>query len=203
MAWRSHEEEASPLHAYLGDAQQSGSTRKRANLLAAAHVARALRQRQDVGDARRAGHGPEEHEEGTEPAGRAPGDDLVVLRQVGDEDADDDEAVGAGRQRPRGSLAMGWNLHRDAKVDHVRLGELPAPFVIRRQHGRGLCSCAAWRWREGDGELECEGWWPAVKWLVLYRLACDVASSVLSSPVAAGDGRGVCGRARRAQRCLG
>ena len=82
-----HEKEAGPLDSNLGNAQQGGSTRESANLGTAGHVAGALRQRQDVGNAGRAGDGAEEDKERAEAAGRAARDDLVVLGEVRDEDA--------------------------------------------------------------------------------------------------------------------
>jgi hypothetical protein len=62
----SHEEEAGPLHANLGDAEQGGGARESPNLAAAAHVARALGQRQDVGDAGGARHGAQQHKHGAQ-----------------------------------------------------------------------------------------------------------------------------------------
>jgi hypothetical protein len=56
-----------------------------------------------------------------------------VLRQVRDEDADDDEAVrrlaGYSRQREAGG-----SLHRDGEVGHVGMGQLPAPRMVYRLH---------------------------------------------------------------------
>ena len=46
-----HEEETRPLHADLRDAEQGRCAGKRADLVAARHVSRALGQGQDVGDA--------------------------------------------------------------------------------------------------------------------------------------------------------
>jgi hypothetical protein len=62
----SHEEEAGPLHANLGDAEQGSGARESPDLAAAAHVARALGQRQDVGDAGGARHGAQQHKHGAQ-----------------------------------------------------------------------------------------------------------------------------------------
>ena len=94
----SHEEEAGPLDGNLHDAQHGGCTGKAANLFAAVHVSGALGQRQDVGDAGRTGHGPEQDKHGAQAARRATGYNLEVLRKIRDEDADDDEAAGIAGQ---------------------------------------------------------------------------------------------------------
>jgi hypothetical protein len=90
-----HEEEACPLHANLRDAQQRSRTWKAANLSATRHVLPAFRQRYDVRDTRGAGHGAQEHEHGAQPAGGASCDDLIVLREVRHEDADNKLSVWA------------------------------------------------------------------------------------------------------------
>jgi hypothetical protein len=87
-----HEEETRPLHANLCDSKQCGCAGEAANLPAAGHVGGALGQGQDVGDARSARHGAEQDEQRTQAARGASLDDLVVLREVRDEDADDEEA---------------------------------------------------------------------------------------------------------------
>lgn len=89
----SHEEEASPLHTNLCYAQQSSGARKGPDLFTAGHIAGAFGQRKDVCDACRARHGTQQHKHGTETAGGAPRDDLVMLWQVRYEDAYDYEAI--------------------------------------------------------------------------------------------------------------
>jgi len=98
LGHNSHEEEASPLDGNLDYAQHSGCTGKAANFFAAVHVSGALRQRQDVGDAGRTGHGPEQDKHGTQAARGATGYDLDVLGEVRHEDTDDDEAAGVAGQ---------------------------------------------------------------------------------------------------------
>lgn len=102
-----HEEKAGPLDGNLDNAQQSSGTRKGAYVAATGHVASALRQGQDVGDAGGARDGAKQDEEGAEAARGAAGDDLVVLGKVRDEDADDDE-------------------DGDGEVDEVWMGQLAA-----------------------------------------------------------------------------
>ena len=82
-----HKEETGPLDANLYYAQQRGSTWEASNLTTAGHVASALGQRQDIGNAGRARDGTKEDEEWAKAARRAARDDLVVLGGVRDEDA--------------------------------------------------------------------------------------------------------------------
>jgi len=88
-----HEEEACPLHADLCNSKQSSGTGEVTNLLATRHVPCAFRQCEHVCDACCAGHGSQQHKHGTKTARRASRNDLVVLWEVGYEDADDEEAV--------------------------------------------------------------------------------------------------------------
>lgn len=104
-----HEEEAGPLHADLDDAQQGRGAGEASDFPAAAHVQGAFGQRQDVGDAGGARDGAEEDEHGAQAARGPARDDLVVLREVRHEDADDDEAA---RRAISGAVGAGWSCQR-------------------------------------------------------------------------------------------
>ena len=85
----SHKGEADPLHSQLGNAEQSGKTVERLQLLAAGYIIARLLEEQDVGEARRGGCGAQEDEVGRDAFGGAPGDNSDHLRQIADQEADD------------------------------------------------------------------------------------------------------------------
>lgn len=88
-----HEEEAAPLRANLGDAEQPGRARERRIDLAARDIRAARGQHEDVGDGACSGRGAQEDEVRRQALGGATRNDAVVLGNVGDEDADEDQAV--------------------------------------------------------------------------------------------------------------
>ena len=87
-----HECKADPLHSELSYSKKTCNTLKRLELLAAGDVLAGLRQGEDVGEAGGRGCGAQENK----PRGNAlrgpAGDDSVVLREVGDQESDEDDA---------------------------------------------------------------------------------------------------------------
>lgn len=112
-----HEHETAPLQADLGDSQQCRRTLAAADQLATGHVAAAAGENEDVADGGDAGQAAEQHPPGRQTLAAAAGDDLEVLRQVGDEDAQHDEA---------------------GQRDGVRVGREEALAAVEGVHVEGL-----------------------------------------------------------------
>lgn len=87
-----HDGKARPLNPHLEDAQQARETFKSADFRAAGQVGPASGEREDVGKGAGTSSSPEEDEIWGDSLRRAAGDDAMVLREVGDEDAEEDES---------------------------------------------------------------------------------------------------------------
>jgi hypothetical protein len=88
-----HEEETRPLHADLCNAQNARKAGEAFDLLAARHIGAACGQGQDVGEGAGAARGAEQDEIGRDPVGCAPAYDPDMLGKVGNQDADEEEAI--------------------------------------------------------------------------------------------------------------
>lgn len=80
------------MNPHLGDAQQARETLKPGEFRAAGQVGPAGGKCEDVGEGAGTGGGPEEDEVRGDSLRRSAGDDTMVLREVGDEDAEEDES---------------------------------------------------------------------------------------------------------------
>lgn len=89
----------------MEDAQHAGETGHAADFAAAGNILSTLRQEEDVGKGGRAGRGAQQDEVGRDAEGAAEADDAVVLREVGDEDADEDET---DRKDSNASVFIAW-----------------------------------------------------------------------------------------------
>lgn len=87
-----HDGKARPLSPNLSDSQQARETFKMAEFRAAGKVGLAGRECDDVGEGAGAGGGPKEDVVRGDSLRRAAGDDTMVLREVGYEDAEEDES---------------------------------------------------------------------------------------------------------------
>jgi len=76
----------------LRDAQQARETFEAADRLAAREIGTAGGEDEDGREGAGRGCASEQDEVGRYPFGRAPGDDAVVLGEVGDEDSEEDES---------------------------------------------------------------------------------------------------------------
>lgn len=87
-----HECKADPLHPELSYSKKACNTLKRLELLAAGDVLAGLGQGEDVGEAGGRGCGAEQDEPGGNALRGPAGDDSVVLREVGNQESDEDDA---------------------------------------------------------------------------------------------------------------
>ena len=79
----SHDSKTSPLHPHLRNTQHSRCAIKATQLSTAGQVSATGRQREYIGESAGAGRGAQEDEVGGYAFGGAPGDDTVVLGEVG------------------------------------------------------------------------------------------------------------------------
>lgn len=89
---RSHHTEAEPLHTDLRDSQESSSTFKCTNGLAAGHICTRSRQDKYVRERTCSGCSAEEDEVWRDAFGGAARNDSVMLREVGDKDSEQNQA---------------------------------------------------------------------------------------------------------------
>jgi len=96
-----HERETEPLHAYLCDPKQTSYTGKVVIDSTAVDCVSAFGEQADVGERGGGGDGAQQDEVRVETFRGAAEDDLEHLRDVGEEDAGEDEAGGVVRRLPR------------------------------------------------------------------------------------------------------
>lgn len=92
VGWDVHERKGYPLHAELSNSQKPGNALERADLAAALDIASRRWYGQDVGEAGSGRSGSEQDKPRRDALGGASGDDAIMLGEVGDEEADEDDA---------------------------------------------------------------------------------------------------------------